>query len=181
MEAQKTETNMTLQSGGVGSGPDNRDTHSHTSRGGAVTEIYCNLTEAGDARLMSVRPYKVPKCQKQIDAMLEAGAIVQSLSPSFGPIILVTLKKLDGGVKVRQCIDLHKLKNVTKRNVYPLLLINEMLDIFGGAKYFSTLDCMSGYWQVQITLEDQEKTGFYTPDVHYYCLKIPFNLVILLA
>ena len=38
--------------------------------------------------------------------------------------------------------------------------IDEILDQLGGARYFSTLDLASGYWQVPLREEDMEKTAF---------------------
>ena len=37
-----------------------------------------------------------------------------------------------------------------------------MLNSLAGAKYFSTLDLMSEYWQVKVHPDDREKTAFIT-------------------
>ena len=53
-----------------------------------------------------------------------------------------------------------KLNQITKKNSYPLPLIDDILALFGKAKYFSSLDLKSGYWQVAMNEKDKEKTAF---------------------
>ena len=47
-------------------------------------------------------------------------------------------------------------------DVNPLPQINDSLDQLAGSSYFSTLDLASGYWQVGMSEESQEKTAFVT-------------------
>ena len=51
-----------------------------------------------------------------------------------------------------------------------------MLDTLAGKKYFSFLDGFNGYNQIQITLEDQEKTTFTYPWGTYAYKVLPFEL-----
>ena len=50
------------------------------------------------------------------------------------------------------------------------------MDKLGRARYFSALDCASGYWQVPLAEEDKAKTAFSTPTGHYEYLRMPFGL-----
>jgi hypothetical protein len=59
--------------------------------------------------------------------------------------------------EMRFCVDYRKLNAITKRNVYPLPRIDDLLDSLGCSSYFTTLDPASGYWQIPITPEDKEK------------------------
>ncbi|XP_045025111.1 uncharacterized protein LOC123469829 [Daphnia magna] len=68
------------------------------------------------------------------------------------------------------------LKQVTKRDVYPLPRLDDVFDRLAGAKYFSSLDLMSGYWQVPVASADTCKTAFVTPDGLYEFLRLPFGL-----
>ena len=67
------------------------------------------------------------------------------------------VKKKDGSI--RFCIDYRKLNKVTKKKTH----IDDLLDDLADAKWFSTTDLASGYWQVEVSLEDQENTAFTTP------------------
>ena len=94
--------------------------------------------------------------KNQVQEMLERDIIRPSASPCSSPIVLV--KRIDG--RFRFCVDYRKLNSVTTKDSYPLPRIDEALDSYSGAKYFSTLDLASGYWQVKVAPENRLKTAF---------------------
>ena len=57
-------------------------------------------------------------------------------------------------------MDFRKLNEITKKNSYPLSLIDDILSMLRKAKYFTGLDLKSGYWQVGMSDKDKEKTAF---------------------
>ena len=59
-------------------------------------------------------------------------------------------------------MDYRKLNNLTLKDSYPLPRIDESLDTLRGAKWFSTLDLQSGYFQVEMDPKDAKKTAFTT-------------------
>ncbi|XP_073017880.1 uncharacterized protein [Primulina eburnea] len=63
----------------------------------------------------------------------------------------------------RVCIDYRKLNNVTRKDHFPLPFIDQMLDRLAGYCHYCFLDGYSGYNQIAIALEDQEKTTFTCP------------------
>ena len=60
------------------------------------------------------------------------------------------------------CIDYRVIKKITVKNRYSLPRIDDLLDQFQGARFFSKIDLKSGYHQVQIKEEDTWKTAFKT-------------------
>ena len=44
----------------------------------------------------------------------------------------------------------------------PLPRIDDSLDALSGSKFFSTLDLVSGYWQIPLDEDAQEKSAFAT-------------------
>ena len=95
---------------------------------------------------------------KSLDEMIQKDVIQPSASPWASPVVLV--QKKDGTMGF--CIDYRKLNAVTRKDAYPLPQIDETLEALGGSKWFSTLDLLSGYWQVEMSEQDRLKTAFAT-------------------
>ena len=53
-----------------------------------------------------------------------------------------------------------------KRDLYPFVSTrgDDILGSLAGAQWFSHLDLLRGYWQIDVALEDREKTAFATPN-----------------
>ena len=62
--------------------------------------------------------------------------------------------------KWRIYVDYSELNKATQKDHFPLLFINQVLDTLAWKKLFSFLDGFSGYNQIQIAMEDQDKTTF---------------------
>ena len=110
--------------------------------------------------------------QENIDDMLTHDIIRPSTSPYSSPIVLVPKKS---GEK-RFCIDYRRLNSITVKDKYPLPRIDDTIDHLHGAKFFSTLDLFSGYWQIEIEEEDKQKTAFTTDEGHFEFNRMPFGL-----
>ena len=110
--------------------------------------------------------------EKEVEDMLSCGIISPSTSPHNTPIHLA--KKKDGGY--RFCLDFRQLNTITTKDKYPLPRIDETIDYLFGSKIFSTLDLISGYWQIEIDEKDKPKTAFSTESGHYHFNRMPFGL-----
>ena len=76
----------------------------------------------------------------------------------------------------RVCIDYRKLNTATRKDHFPLPFIDQMLDRLGGHPHFYFLDGYSGYNQIAIAPEDQEKTTFTCPFGTFAFRRMPFGL-----
>ena len=65
---------------------------------------------------------------------------------------------------------------MTQRYAYPLPRIDDTIDNLFGSQWFSTLDLLSGYWQVEMTKEDTLKVAYATHDGLFEFKLTPFRL-----
>eukprot|EP00253_Pinus_taeda_P008877 PITA_08877 len=87
---------------------------------------------------------------------------------------LVVVPKKNG--KWRICVDYRELNKATQKDHFPLPFIDQVLDTLAGKKFFSFLDGFSGYNQIQIAPEDQDKTTFTCPWGTFAYRVLPFGL-----
>ena len=109
----------------------------------------------------------------QVQQMLSSNVIRPSNSPWASPVVMV--RKKDGSL--RFCVDFRQLNEATVKDAHPLPRIDDLLDALHGAKWFSTLDLKSGYWQVPITEQDKATTAFRTSSGQLFEFnQVPFGL-----
>lgn len=109
------------------------------------------------------KPYRTPhalreELKNQVNQLLDVGIVSVSDSPYASPVILVKKKNNS----YRLVCDYRKLNLKTQALPYPLPLISDLLDSLQGAKYYSSLDLCSGYWQMLLDPKDRHKTAFAT-------------------
>ena len=78
--------------------------------------------------------------------------------------------------KWRVCIDYRKRNSATKKDHFPLPFIDQILDRPAGSNYLCFLDGYSGYNQIAIHPNDQEKTTFTCPFGTFAFKRMPFGL-----
>ncbi|CAM8955034.1 unnamed protein product [Rhodiola kirilowii] len=76
----------------------------------------------------------------------------------------------------RMCIDYRKLNVVTRKDHFPLPFIDQMLDRLAGKPHFCFLEGFSGYNQIPIAPEDQDKTTFTCPFGTFAFRRMSFGL-----
>ena len=135
-------------------------------------------TEPGTHPIAS-KPYRVNYknrrvIEEQVQEMLDQKIIRPSASPWSAPVVLVP--KRDG--TLRFCVDYRRLNKITVLEQFPLPDIRQSLEIFGSknARYFSTLDLKSAYWNVKLCEHSVEKSAFITPTGLWEFVRLPFGL-----
>ena len=123
------------------------------------------------------RPYRTPLNSRRIidqavSDMLEADTIERSRSSWAFPVVIVSKK--DGSS--RFCIDYRKLNKITKPIAQPIPLIDDIINRLSGARYFTSLDLKSGYWQVKMADADKDKTAFTCHKGLFNFKVMPFGL-----
>ncbi|CAN6560248.1 unnamed protein product [Malus baccata var. baccata] len=76
----------------------------------------------------------------------------------------------------RVCIDYRKLNATTRKDHFPLPFIDQMLEKLAGHSFYCFLDGYSGYNQILIAPDDQEKTTFTCPFGTFAYRRMPFGL-----
>ena len=76
----------------------------------------------------------------------------------------------------RMCIDYRRLNQATRKDHFPLPFMDQMLERIAGQTYYCFLDGYSGYNQILVNPEDQEKTAFTCPFGVFAYKCMPFEL-----
>ncbi|CAI5689901.1 unnamed protein product [Oreochromis niloticus] len=109
---------------------------------------------------------------QQIYDSLQSGLAQRSCSSWASSIVMV--RKKDG--TYRLCIDYRALNDRTITDAYPLPRIQDTLDTLSTARWFSTLDLASGYWQVELTPRARRAAAFCTRTGLFEWNVMPFGL-----
>ena len=120
-----------------------------------------------------IPPPLVEEVHAHLQEMLDLGVICPSQSAWCNPLELV--QKKDGGLHF--CIDFHHLNAHMKKESYPLLTIQEVLESLVGAGYFSCLDLKSRFWQIKMDESSKQYTAFTFGNLGFFeCDCMPFGL-----
>ena len=87
---------------------------------------------------------------------------------------VVIVKKANG--KWRMCVDFTNLNQACPKDSFLLPRIDQLVDSTAEHKLLTFMDTFSGYNQIQMTEEDQEKTAFVTSQGLYCYRVMPFGL-----
>nr|GFA35841.1 reverse transcriptase domain-containing protein [Tanacetum cinerariifolium] len=138
-----------------------------------------------------VNPKIYDGIKKEVEKLLDAGLIYSIFdSPWVSPVHCIPKK---GGFTVveneeneliptrlvtewRVCIDYRKLNKAIRKDHFPLLFMDQMLERLAGNEYYCFLDGSSGYFQIPIDPRDQVKTTFTCPYGTFAYRRMPFGL-----
>ena len=102
-----------------------------------------------------------------------AKGFIEPSNASYGSPVLMA-KKPGGGL--RFCVDYRKLNAVTKKNRYPLPLIDETLAKLEGVQYFSKIDVRQAFHKIRMHPDSKDLTTFRTRYGSYRYNVMPFGL-----
>lgn len=132
-------------------------------------DVGCSKSTVHEIRLSDATPFRersrrlAPKdledVRKHLLELQKCGIITESKSPYASPIVVV--RKKSGSV--RMCVDYRTLNRRTIPDQYTVPRIEDALHCLSGSKWFSVLDLRSGYYQIPMNKDDQEKTAFICP------------------
>ncbi|RXN36679.1 Retrovirus-related Pol poly from transposon [Labeo rohita] len=115
---------------------------------------------------------KQQSADEQIQQNLNACLASPSNSCWASPIVMVRKKDQT----YRLCVDYRALNERTIKDAYPLPRIQDTLDTLSTAKWFSTLDLASGYWQVELTPQARQAAAFCSRKGLFAWNVMPFGL-----
>ena len=141
---------------------------------GATFEIDTSEDEAVQQKPRRLDPLKREKIDKEVERLLRTGRIAPANGEWSSPIVAV--KKPDGSIHL--CVDYRKLNAVTKRDMYPLPRIEDLVHGVGQTKikFLSSMDVKSGYHQIPVSVDSQDKTAFIYAGGLYKFLFMPFGV-----
>ncbi|KAG6438878.1 hypothetical protein O3G_MSEX000297, partial [Manduca sexta] len=112
--------------------------------------------------------------EKELDDMLQKDVVEPSYSAWCSPILIV--KKSNGDNRL--CLDSRQLNKITKRDTYPLPRVSAIIDNLKNARFLSTIDLKSAFWQIPLDDASKEKTAFAVAGRGLFQFKVtPFGLV----
>ena len=124
--------------------------------------------------IIAIPPYNTPYALRgilkdQIDEFLRCGIIEPSNSPYSSSIVMV--RKRDTS-EYRLTCDWRKLNSITRKDRYPGMLFNDVIDALYGAQYFSVIDLHNAYFQINLRKSDRCLSAFTCFYGHFQFIKM---------
>lgn len=124
------------------------------------------------SRAYKMSEYKLAKVKAYLDENLAKGYITPSKASYSSPVLFAL--KTNGDL--RFCVDYRKLNALTKRNRYPLPLIEEVIGKLRGCKHLTRLDIIAAFNKIRMDPESEDLTTFTTGMGQYKYRVLPFGL-----
>jgi hypothetical protein len=116
---------------------------------------------------------KVKAAEAEVQRLQDAKVIREVLYPLW--LANTVPVKMKNG-KWRMCVDFTDLNKACKKDAIPLERVDKIVDDAANSEMLSLLDMFSGYHQIRVRREDEEKTSFITPFGTLCFAKMPEGL-----
>ena len=126
----------------------------------------------GTARRVAYPQYT--KVEEELKRMQRLDVIEEVSESSDWCSPMVVVPKSDATVRI--CVDYGKLNEFVQRQHYHLPTAEEIFAKMKGAKYFTTLDAASRFWQIELDPSSSLLTKFITPFGRFRFKRLPFGL-----
>ncbi|CAC5420621.1 Retrovirus-related Pol polyprotein from transposon 17.6 [Mytilus coruscus] len=152
-------------------------------------DLHPHRIDTGDAAPVRQRFYRQSpamktESSKHIKEMLDNNIIEPSQSEWASPVCLVRKKGSTSSSSAskqpqyRFCIDFRQLNLLCVKRVYPIVQMDDIVDMLGEAKakFYSTVDMFNGYHQIKLDPETKHKTAFTCHEGVFEFNRLPFGL-----
>lgn len=113
------------------------------------------------------------KVKTELRRMECDGVIKRVDEPTEWSSLMVVVSKPG---KLRICMDPVDLNQALQREHYPMKTLEEVASKLAEAKFFSTLDASSGFWQIPLDEESSKICTMSTPYGRYRFTRMPFGI-----
>lgn len=144
-------------------------------------EFYHTI-DTGDAAPVSSAGYRFSHHEEEflwphLQDLKQKKIIRDSTSPWVSPGLLVSKKDGQGGKSdMRLCVNYQKVNAITIKDKFPMPRASDVIDAMTGCQYFTTMDMLSGFWQIKLDEASIPKTCFTTPFGNFEWTRMPFGL-----
>jgi hypothetical protein len=125
-------------------------------------------------KLRRFTPDKREAIRAKLSHLVSVGFIREVLHPEWlaNPVLVLKKNKVDW----RMCVDYTDLNKHCPKDPFGLPRIDQVVDSIAGYSMLSFLNCYSGYHQISLVKEDEEKTAFITPFGAFCYTSMSFGL-----
>jgi ribonuclease HI len=114
---------------------------------------------------------EIVEMKDRVLSLLNEG-IIEPTHSGYSATSRIVPKKSGPG---RLVVNYIPLNAVTLRDSYALPHVTDILGVLEGQRYFTTMDCAQGFYQILVDQRDRHKTAFSTPIGNYQFVRCPFG------
>ena len=140
---------------------------------GVKHRIKLNTEQPVRCKPRRLDPERLSTAKRYFSELVEQGICRRAESPFASPLHMV--RKSDNSW--RPCGDYRALNSRTLKDSYTLPNLKDFTANLAGKRFFSTIDLVKGYYQVEMHPDDIQKTAVITPFGTFVFLRMPFGLM----